>query len=40
MALARLSAFERYKGIDEVLELLPALAVAIPDIAFFDLRRR
>lgn len=34
MTLARLSAGERYKGIDEVLELLPALAVAIPNIAY------
>jgi glycosyltransferase involved in cell wall biosynthesis len=34
MTLARLSAFERYKGIDEVLEVLPALAVAIPDLAY------
>lgn len=34
LTLARLDGQERYKGIDEVLEVLPALAVDMPDIAY------
>jgi len=34
MTLARLSSGERYKGIDEVLELLPGLAVEHPDFCY------
>jgi glycosyltransferase involved in cell wall biosynthesis len=34
MTLARLSAGERYKGIDEVLESLPALSSRIPNVAY------
>ena len=34
MTLARLSASERYKGIDEVLELMPALVQEMPDLAY------
>ena len=34
MTLARLSASERYKGVDEVLELIPSLAETIPDLAY------
>jgi len=34
MTLARLSAEEQYKGFDEILELLPALARQIPQVAY------
>lgn len=34
MTLARLSPEERYKGIDEVIEALPALAESVPDVAY------
>jgi len=34
LTVARLSATERYKGVDEVLEALPQLAREIPDIAY------
>lgn len=34
LTLARLSSAERYKGIDEVLELLPELAQHVPDVAY------
>src|SRR4029077_11183516 len=34
LTLGRLATEERYKGIDEVLEILPSLAQAIPDIAY------
>ncbi|MFC7334917.1 glycosyltransferase [Rhodocista pekingensis] len=34
MTLARLSALERYKGIDELLDLLPALLRDRPDLAY------
>lgn len=34
MTLGRLSAAERYKGFDEVMEALPALAETVPDIAY------
>lgn len=34
LTLARLSAAERYKGIDEVMEALPTLAESHPDIAY------
>jgi glycosyltransferase involved in cell wall biosynthesis len=34
MTLARLSPAERYKGVDEVLEALPALARDVPDVAY------
>jgi phosphatidylinositol alpha-1,6-mannosyltransferase len=34
MTLGRLSAEEKYKGFDEVMELLPELAKQIPDIAY------
>jgi glycosyltransferase involved in cell wall biosynthesis len=34
MTLARLSAEERYKGIDEVLERLPELIVNVPNLAY------
>jgi phosphatidyl-myo-inositol dimannoside synthase len=34
MTLARLSREERYKGIDEVMETLPALAARFPNIAY------
>jgi phosphatidyl-myo-inositol dimannoside synthase len=34
MVLARLSAAERYKGVDEVLAVLPALAQKIPNLAY------
>lgn len=34
MTLARLSAGERYKGIDEVLELMPALRKELPEITY------
>ena len=34
MTLARLSPSERYKGLDEVMEALPALAESVPDIAY------
>lgn len=45
MTLSRLSAQERYKGIDEVLEVLPALAQEIPNLTYLvagdgDDRRR
>ena len=35
MTLARLSADERYKGIDEILEALPSLSESIPDLSYF-----
>jgi phosphatidylinositol alpha-1,6-mannosyltransferase len=34
LTLGRLAATEQYKGVDEVLELLPALAQKIPEIAY------
>jgi glycosyltransferase involved in cell wall biosynthesis len=34
MTLGRLAADERYKGFDEILEALPALARQVPDIAY------
>ena len=34
MTLGRLASGERYKGFDEIIEALPALAVSIPDIAY------
>jgi len=34
MTLARLSASERYKGIDEVLQLLPSLVQEVPDLVY------
>ena len=34
MTLARLSASERYKGIDEVLEVMPSLVQEVPDLAY------
>ncbi|MCX5892546.1 MAG: glycosyltransferase family 4 protein [Deltaproteobacteria bacterium] len=34
LTLGRLAATERYKGVDEVLELLPALAERYPDLAY------
>ena len=34
MTLGRLSAAERYKGFDEVIEALPALSEEIPDLAY------
>lgn len=34
MTLARLSSAERYKGVDEVLEVLPALARRIPNLRY------
>lgn len=34
MTLGRMSADERYKGFDEVLEVLPKLAIEIPEIAY------
>ena len=34
MTLARLSPAERYKGVDEVMEALPALARDVPDVAY------
>lgn len=34
MTLARLSASERYKGIDELMEILPSLAAEIPEITY------
>lgn len=34
MTLGRLSAAERYKGFDEVMEALPALAETVPDVAY------
>jgi phosphatidylinositol alpha-1,6-mannosyltransferase len=34
LTLGRLSAEEKYKGFDEVMDLLPALATQIPDIAY------
>lgn len=34
MTLGRLAADERYKGVDEVLEVLPALMRKVPDIAY------
>jgi phosphatidyl-myo-inositol dimannoside synthase len=34
MTLARLEASERYKGIDEMLDILPALAREMPDIVY------
>jgi phosphatidyl-myo-inositol dimannoside synthase len=34
MTLGRMSSLERYKGFDEVLDVLPALAREIPDIAY------
>ena len=34
MTLARLSPSERYKGVDEVMEALPALARDVPDVAY------
>jgi len=45
LTLGRLAATERYKGIDEVLELLPALVERVPEIAYLvvgdgDDRRR
>jgi phosphatidylinositol alpha-1,6-mannosyltransferase len=35
MTLGRLSADERYKGIDEVLEVLPALVKDLPNLTYF-----
>jgi len=35
MTLGRLASYERYKGFDEVLELLPDLAKEIPGITYF-----
>jgi glycosyltransferase involved in cell wall biosynthesis len=34
LTVARLSAAERYKGIDEILELMPSLAQEMPDLAY------
>ena len=34
LTLGRLAAEEKYKGFDEVMDLLPALAKQIPDIAY------
>ena len=34
MTLARLSPSERYKGVDEVIEVLPRLAARVPDVAY------
>ncbi len=34
MSMGRLSADERYKGVDEVMELLPALTESFPDLAY------
>ncbi len=34
MTLARLSPHERYKGVDETLAVLPALAETVPDVAY------
>jgi phosphatidylinositol alpha-1,6-mannosyltransferase len=34
LTLGRLAASEQYKGVDEVLELLPALAARLPEIAY------
>ena len=34
LTLGRLSAAERYKGFDEVIEALPALAADVPDVAY------
>ena len=34
LTLGRLATEERYKGIDEILEILPSLAQAVPNIAF------
>lgn len=34
LTVGRLAAYERYKGFDEVMELLPALAKEIPNIAY------
>jgi glycosyltransferase involved in cell wall biosynthesis len=34
MTLGRLASEERYKGFDEVMEVLPELSVAIPDVAY------
>jgi len=34
ITLGRLAAEERYKGIDEVLQILPSLAQAVPNIAY------
>jgi phosphatidyl-myo-inositol dimannoside synthase len=34
MTLGRMSSLERYKGFDEVLDVLPALAREIPDLAY------
>lgn len=34
MTLARLSAAERYKGVDEVIDLLPTLAEDVPNVAY------
>jgi glycosyltransferase involved in cell wall biosynthesis len=34
MLLARLSRFERYKGVDEILELMPDLLMREPDLVF------
>jgi glycosyltransferase involved in cell wall biosynthesis len=34
MTLGRLVSVERYKGFDEVLELMPELAKAVPDVAY------
>lgn len=34
LTLARLSSSERYKGVDEILEVLPALAARLPSISY------
>ena len=34
LTLARLPNFERYKGVDEILEVLPTLAADVPDVAY------
>lgn len=34
MTLARLAARERYKGVDEVLEIMPSLLQRVPDLAY------
>lgn len=34
LTLARLSALERYKGIDEILQVLPSLAAEVPGLAY------
>jgi len=35
MTLGRIAAEERYKGFDEILEILPELAVTVPNIMYF-----